>query len=224
MNFQPPPAAGNAPGSANLRNCRVKARITQHGALLRSGPLPVRRPRRAGLASGLVWLGSAASAWAYPQPVTEPAVPFYTGVLLALMCEVAVVVWLTRRRGFHSFRLALVYFVLTGGTYVTALHGGVMSRLQQWVPVSDLGILGLTEILIVGVEGVVLAGLTRWTVLCRAEAKPLSLAAALGVATLANATSFAAGWFFMRSFFWLHYVARGMAPGRYWEFLLPGLF
>jgi len=161
----------------------------------------------------------ALSAHANPKPAPEQTVGMYSGVVLALVCEIAVVLFLLRKYHFRTGVLCAFLCILNALTFTGAFETPWSQYLY------DIGIPGsicllLVEGSIVLCEAIFLYFFVRLPVARSTQSLNISFLTAVTISCIGNVTSFVAGWFLIKSFMWFFWWFHGHRGAGYFRSLM----
>jgi hypothetical protein len=162
------------------------------------------------------------TAYADPVPSPEQTVGMFTGVGLALSCEVAAVLFLLRRHHYRIGMLGVCLFVLNVLTFFGAFETPLTRVLIDATDFPEMLCVLIIEGAIVLCEAIALFLLVRLPFIRMPESTSITIQTSILVSCVGNMTSFISGWFFIRSFMWLFWQSHGMMRGvGYFRYLMP---
>lgn len=138
------------------------------------------------------------TAYANPRPPsTKQLTAAYTGVGLALACEVLILLLAVRRYHYRVFPLGLCLFFVNVLSFTGAFMTPFSKFLLRVTHFSDGIALIVTELCIVAFETAALFYLVKLPFIRSPQSRNISLKASLVVTCLGNLTSFATGFVFV---------------------------
>jgi len=163
----------------------------------------------------------ALTAYANPKPAPEQTIGMYSGVVLALACEIAVVLFLLRKYHFRTGVLGAFLCGLNALTFAGAFETP-LERVLYATGLPDSICLILVEGGIVLCEAIALYYFVRLPFVRSPQSLNISFLTAIIIYCVGNATSFVTGWFFIRSFMWFYWRSHGIGHGvGYFRSLMP---